>query len=106
MTDEIDEITGGDLAGKPRSTMQVYGEQDPVPAVVLVFTFDRGDGVLDTIRLRHTPEDARRLSEYLLGTADMVTLDALAAAGDAEAAALFAELKKQLAETPSWYFDL
>src|ERR1700719_3225014 len=63
MTDEIDEITN--RSGKPLSTLQVIGRQDPEPAVVLILRFNRGDGVIDTIRLAHTPEDARRLSEYL-----------------------------------------
>lgn len=107
MTDEIDEITN--RSGKPLSTLQVIGRQDPAPAVVLILRFDRGDGVIDTIRLAHSPEEARRLSDYLLGTADAVHLEALANAGDAEAAELLAELQKQLAEReeiPDWYQDL
>jgi hypothetical protein len=99
--DEIDEITNRSHL----SSLEVIGRQNP-PAVVLILRFDRGDGVIDTIRMAHSPEEARRLSEYLLGIADMVGLEALALAGDAEAAALFAEIKKQLAETPPWYFDL
>jgi hypothetical protein len=107
MSDEIDEIT--DRSGKPRSTLNVYGRQDPEPAVVLILRFDRGDGVIDTIRLAHSPEEARRLSEYLLGTADAVTLEALADGGDAEAAELLAEMRRQLDEAepiPEWYADL
>jgi hypothetical protein len=106
MTDEIDEIT--DRSGEHHSRMTVIGRQDP-PAVVLIFDFDRGDGIVDTIRLRHSPEEARRLSDYLLGTADAVHLQALADAGDAEAAELLAEMKKQLSERepiPEWYEDL
>jgi len=105
--DEIDEISN--RSGKPLSTLQVIGRQDPAPAVVLILRFDRGDGVIDTIRLAHSPEEARRLSEYLLGTADAVHLKALADAGDAEAAELLAELKRQLDERgpiPDWYADL
>lgn len=104
MPDEIDEVTN--RSGKPHSTLEVVGRQDPEPAVVLILRFDRGDGVIDTIRLAHTPQEARRLSEYLLGTADAVHLEALALAGDTEAAELLAELKKQLTETPPWYFDI
>ena len=107
MSDEIDEIT--DRSGKPRSTLNVYGRQDPEPGVVMILRFDRGDGVIDTIRLAHSPEEARRLSEYLLGTADAVTLEALADAGDAEAAELLAEMRRQLEEAepiPEWYADL
>lgn len=107
MTDEIDEVT--DRSGKPRSTLVVIGRQDPEPAVVLILRFNRGDGVIDTIRLAHSPEEARRLSEYLLGTADAVTLEALADAGDAEAAELLAEMKRQLDEAepiPEWYEEL
>jgi len=107
MTDEIDEIT--DRSGNPRSTLTVIGRQDPAPAVVLILRFDSGDGVIDTIRLAHSPEEARRLSDYLLGTADAVHLEALANAGDAEAAELLAELQKQLKERdeiPEWYQDL
>jgi hypothetical protein len=107
MSDEIDEITN--RSGGPRSTLGVYGRQDPEPAVVLLLRFNRGDGVIDTIRLAHSPEEARRLSDYLLGTADAVHLEALALAGDAEAAELLAELKKQLAERepiPEWYDHL
>jgi hypothetical protein len=103
MTDEIDEVTN--RSGKPRSTLEVIGRQNP-PAVVLILRFDRGDGVIDTIRMAHSPEEARRLSEYLLGIADMVGLEALAIAGDVEAAALLAELKKQLEERepiPPWF---
>ena len=107
MSDEIDEITN--RSGKPLSTLQVIGRQSPEPAVVLILRFDRGDGVIDTIRLAHSPEEARRLSDYLLGTADAVHLEALANAGDAEAAELLAELQKQLAERdeiPDWYQDI
>lgn len=96
MTDEIDEITN--RPGRPLSTLEVIGRQDPEPAVVLILRFNRGDDVIDTIRLAHSPEEARRLSDYLLGTADAVHLEALANAGDAEAAELLAELQKQLAE--------
>ena len=102
MPDEIDEITNRSHL----SSLEVYGRQDPAPAVVLSLRLDLGDGVIHTIRLAHTPAEARRLSDYLLGTSDAVGLEALALAGDAEAAALFAEIKKQLAETPPWYFDL
>jgi hypothetical protein len=108
MSDEIDEITDRS-GGGPRSTLKVYGRQDPEPAVVLILRFNRGDGVIDTIRLAHSPEEARRLSDYLLGTADAVHLRALADAGDAEAAELLAELKRQLDEAepiPDWYADL
>lgn len=76
---------------------------------MLILRFDRGDGVIDTIRLAHRPEEARRLSDYLLGTADAVHLEALANAGDAEAPELLAELQKQLEEReeiPDWYQDL
>ena len=107
MPDEIDEITN--RSGKHPSTLQVMGRQDPAPAVVLILRFDRGDGVIDTIRMAHSPEEARRLSDYLLGTADAVHLEALANAGDAEAAELLAELQKQLEEReeiPDWYQDL
>jgi hypothetical protein len=106
MSDEIDEITN--RSGGPRSTLGVYGRQDPEPAVVLLLRLDRGDGVIDTIRLAHSPEEARRLSNYLLGVADVVGLEALALAGDAEAAELLAEIQKQLAEReePPWYSDL
>jgi hypothetical protein len=106
MPDEIDEVT--DRSGKHRSTLEVVGSQDPAPAVVLILRFDRGDGIIDTIRLAHSPEEARRLSEYLLGVADAVALEALALAGDAEAAELLAEMKRQLAEReePPWYSDL
>jgi hypothetical protein len=72
----------------------VIGRQDPAPTVVLILRFDRGDGVIDTIRLAHSPEEARRLSEYLLGTADAVHLRALADAGDAEAAELLAHRRR------------
>ena len=105
--DEIDEVT--DRSGKPRSTFQVIGRQNPAPAVVLILRFDRGDGIIDTIRMAHSPEEARRLSDYLLGTADAVHLEALANAGDAEAAELLTELQKQLEEReeiPDWYQDL
>jgi hypothetical protein len=107
MTDEIDEVTN--RSGEHRSTLEVVGRQKPAPAVVLILRFDRGDGVIDTMRLAHTPEEARRLSDYLLGTADAVHLRALADAGDAEAAELLAELQKQLDECepiPDWYADL
>jgi hypothetical protein len=107
MTDAIDEVTN--RSGNPRSTLTVMGRQDPAPAVVLILRFDRGDGVIDTIRLAHSPEEARRLSEYLLGTADAVTLEALAEGGDAEAAELLAEMRRQLEEAdpiPEWYQDL
>lgn len=107
MSDEIDEVTN--RSGGPRSTLGVYGRQDPEPAVVLLLRFNRGDGVIDTIRLAHCPEEARRLSDYLLGTADAVHLRALADAGDTEAAELLAELQKQLEERepiPDWYADL
>ena len=107
MPDEIDEVT--DRSCKPLSTLTVIGRQNPAPAVVLILRFDRGDGVIDTIRLAHSPEEARRLSDYLLGTADAVHLEALANAGDAEAAELLAEMKRQLEEAepiPEWYQDL
>ena len=107
MPDEIDEITN--RSGKPLSTLTVIGRQNPAPAVVLILRFDRGNGVIDTIRLAHSPEEARRLSDYLLGTADAVHLEALANAGDAEAAELLAEMKRQLEEAepiPEWYQDL
>jgi hypothetical protein len=107
MSDEIDEITN--RSGGPRSTLGVYGRQDPEPTVVLLLRFNRGDGAIDTIRLAHSPAEARRLSDYLLGTADAVTLQALADRGDAEAAELLAEMKKQLEEAepiPEWYQDL
>lgn len=81
MSDEIDEIT--DRSGKPRSTLNVYGRQHPEPAVVLILRFNRGDGVIDTIRLAHSPSEARRLSNFLLGTADAVTLQALPMAATA-----------------------
>jgi hypothetical protein len=61
MSDEIDEITN--RSGGPRSTLGVYGRQDPEPAVVLLLRFNRGDGVIDTIRLAHSPAEARRLSD-------------------------------------------
>lgn len=76
MTDEIDEITN--RSGKHLSTLEVIGRRDPEPAVVLILRFDRGDAVIDTIRLAHSPDEARRLSDYLLGTADAVHLEALA----------------------------
>jgi hypothetical protein len=57
MTDEIDEITN--RSGKPLSTTQVIVRQDPAPAVVLILRFDGRDGVIDTIRLAHSPEDVR-----------------------------------------------
>ncbi len=104
MTDEIDEITN--RSGRPLSTLEVIGRRDPELAVVLILRFNRGDGVIDTIRLAHSPDEARRLSDYLLGTADAVTLEALADAGDTEAAEILAEMRKQLAEIPSWYFDI
>ncbi len=107
MSDEIDEITN--RSGRPLSSLTVIGRQDPEPAVVLILRFARGDGAIDTIRLAHSPEEARRLSDYLLGTADAVHLEALANAGDAEAAELLAELQKQLAERediPEWYQDI
>jgi hypothetical protein len=107
MSDEIDEITN--RSGGPRSTFEVIGRQDPEPAVVLILRFNRGDGAIDTIRLAHSPAEARRLSDYLLGTADAVALEALADGGDAEAAELLAEMKKQLDEAepiPPWYEDL
>jgi hypothetical protein len=106
MTDEIDEVTN--RSGKPRSTLKVIGRQDPEPSVVLILRFDRGDGVIDTIRLAHSPDEARRLSEYLLGIADRVTLESLAAGGDIEAAELLAEINRQIAEgeqIPEWYSD-
>ena len=86
MSDEIDEITN--RSGGPRSTLGVYGRQDPEPAVVLLLRFNRGDGVIDPIRLAYSPAELRRLSDYLLGTADAVTLQALVDRGDAEAAEL------------------
>jgi hypothetical protein len=105
--DEIDEVTN--RSGKPLSTLEVVGSRDPEPSVMLILRVTRPDGITDTYRLRHSPEEARRLSEYLLGTADAVALEALAAGGDAEAARLLAELKLQLEAAgpiPEWYADL
>jgi hypothetical protein len=106
MTDEIDEITNP--SRKPLHTLRVTGIHGPDPKVVLTLTVTRPDGVVDTFRLKHSPEDARRLSEYLLGLADAMTLETLAAGGDVEAAELLAEMKQQLAEgeqIPEWYDD-
>jgi hypothetical protein len=106
MTDEIDEITN---RSGPHHSLEVVGRRHPEPAVVLILRVTKADGVVDTYRLRHSPEEARRLSEYLLGTADAVALQALADGGDAEAAELLAEMKKQLDEAepiPEWYADL
>jgi len=38
MSDELDEITN--RSGGPRSTLGVYGRQDPEPAVVLILRFN------------------------------------------------------------------
>jgi hypothetical protein len=107
MPDEIDEITN--RSGTPRGTLRVTARRDPEPKVVLTLTVTRPDGVVDTFRLNHSPEEARRLSDYLLGMADAVTLEALADGGDLEAAELLAEMKRQLDEAepiPEWYEDL
>ena len=110
MTDEIDEITNRSWTSRA-STLNVYGRQHPEPAVVLILRFNRGDGVIDTIRLAQPAPQrrARGCSDFLLGTADAVTLQALADGGDREAAELLAEMKRQLEEAepiPEWYQDL
>lgn len=103
MPDEIDEVTYRSQPG----SLEVIGRQEPEPAVVLVLRIRSPiDGVMGTVRVPQSPEQARRFADYLRGTADAVTLEALALAGDTEAAELFAEIKKQLAETPPWFFDL
>jgi hypothetical protein len=105
MTDEVDEITN---LSEPLHALRVTATHGPDPKVVLTLTVTRPDGFVDTFRLNHSPEDARRLSEYLLGLADAMTLETLAAGGDVEAAELLAEMKKQLADgeqIPEWYSD-